>query len=77
MVRYEFHANFLQRLSVKKVNIILSYGCFPISKFPKSYGKIFCRYIVNMHHESNETARFKKCKQLFEYQHLLLLIDIW
>jgi hypothetical protein len=25
----------------------------------------------------SETARFKKCKQLFEYQHLLLLRDIW
>ncbi len=25
----------------------------------------------------NGTARFRKCKQLFEYQHLLLLIDIW
>jgi hypothetical protein len=24
----------------------------------------------------NGTARFKKCKQLFEYQHLLLLRDI-
>jgi hypothetical protein len=24
----------------------------------------------------NGTARFKKCKQLFEYQHLLLHIDI-
>jgi hypothetical protein len=23
------------------------------------------------------TARFKKCKQSFEYQHLLLLRDIW
>jgi hypothetical protein len=23
------------------------------------------------------TAHFKKCKQLFEYKHLLLLIDIW
>ncbi len=26
---------------------------------------------------SNGTARFEKCKQLFEYQHLLLLGDIW
>jgi hypothetical protein len=25
----------------------------------------------------NGTARFKKCTQYFEYQHLLLLIDIW
>jgi hypothetical protein len=25
----------------------------------------------------NGTAHFKKCKQLFEYQHLLLLRDIW
>jgi hypothetical protein len=25
----------------------------------------------------NGTAHFKKCKQLFEYQHLLLLKDIW
>jgi hypothetical protein len=25
----------------------------------------------------NRTARFKKCKQLFEYPHLLLLGDIW
>jgi hypothetical protein len=25
----------------------------------------------------NGTARLKKCKQLFEYQHLLLLRDIW
>jgi hypothetical protein len=25
----------------------------------------------------NEIAHFKKCKQLFEYQHLLLLGDIW
>jgi len=25
----------------------------------------------------NWTACFKKCKQLFEYQHLLLLRDIW
>jgi hypothetical protein len=26
---------------------------------------------------SNGTARLKKCKQLFEYQHLLLLSDTW
>ncbi len=26
---------------------------------------------------SNGIAGFKKCKQLFEYQHLLLLRDIW
>ncbi len=25
----------------------------------------------------NGTAHFKKCKQLFEYQHLHLLRDIW
>jgi hypothetical protein len=25
----------------------------------------------------NGTAQFKQCKQLFEYQHLLLLRDIW
>jgi hypothetical protein len=25
----------------------------------------------------NGTTRYKKCKQLFEYQHLLLLRDIW
>jgi hypothetical protein len=25
----------------------------------------------------NGTASFIKCKQLFEYQHLLLLRDIW
>jgi hypothetical protein len=25
----------------------------------------------------NGTAHFVKCKQLFEYQHLLLLRDIW
>jgi hypothetical protein len=25
----------------------------------------------------NGTVHFKKCKQLFEYQHLLLLRDIW
>ncbi len=25
----------------------------------------------------NATARFKKCKQLFEYQHLLFLRDSW
>jgi hypothetical protein len=26
---------------------------------------------------SNESTHFKKCKQLIEYQHLLLLRDIW
>jgi hypothetical protein len=26
---------------------------------------------------NNGTAHFKKCNQLFEYQHLLLLRDIW
>jgi hypothetical protein len=25
----------------------------------------------------NGTMRFKKCKQLFEHQHLLLLRDMW
>jgi hypothetical protein len=25
----------------------------------------------------NGTAHIKKCKQLFEYQHLLILRDIW
>jgi len=25
----------------------------------------------------NETTRFKTCEQWFEYQHLLLLRDIW
>jgi hypothetical protein len=32
---------------------------------------------VNSSHPLNGTARFKECKQLFEYQHLLLLGDIW
>jgi hypothetical protein len=27
--------------------------------------------------EANGIAHFKKCKQLFEYQHLLLFRDIW
>ena len=27
--------------------------------------------------QTNGTAQFKKCKQLFRYQHLLLLKDIW
>jgi hypothetical protein len=27
--------------------------------------------------QTNGTGRFKKCKQLFEYDHLLLLRDIW
>jgi hypothetical protein len=27
--------------------------------------------------KSNATVPFKKCKQLFEYHHLLLLRDIW
>jgi hypothetical protein len=26
---------------------------------------------------TNGTGHFKKCKQLFQYQHLLLLRDIW
>jgi len=26
---------------------------------------------------NNGTAHFKKCTQLFEYEHLLLLRDIW
>jgi hypothetical protein len=26
---------------------------------------------------SNGTVRFEKCKQLFEYQHLVSLRDIW
>jgi hypothetical protein len=25
----------------------------------------------------NGTAHFKKCKQFFEYQHLLLFRDVW
>ncbi len=31
----------------------------------------------SQHKGLNETAHFKKCKLLFEYQHLLLLRDIW
>ncbi len=31
----------------------------------------------SMFNPVNETAHFKKGKQLFEYQHLLLLKDIW
>jgi hypothetical protein len=27
--------------------------------------------------DDNGTARFEKCKQLFEYKHLFLLRDIW
>ncbi len=27
--------------------------------------------------DRNGTAHFKKCKQLFEYKHILLLRDIW
>jgi len=27
--------------------------------------------------QENGTAQFKNCKQLFEYQHFLLGIDIW
>ncbi len=32
---------------------------------------------TEINYKSNGTAHFKKCKQLFEYQHLLLLRDIW
>jgi hypothetical protein len=33
--------------------------------------------VVNSNLKGNGTARFKKCKKLFEYQHLLLLRNIW
>jgi hypothetical protein len=33
------------------------------------YGCSFCQIVMEQH-------AFKKCKQLFEYQHLLLLRDI-
>jgi len=33
--------------------------------------------IMNFGHFANGTVRFNKCKQLCEYQHLLLLRDIW
>jgi hypothetical protein len=33
--------------------------------------------VLTLATSGNGTAHFKKCKQLFEYQHLLLLRDIW
>jgi hypothetical protein len=33
--------------------------------------------VISSNRYENGTARFKKCKHLFEYQHLLLLRDIW
>jgi hypothetical protein len=32
---------------------------------------------INRMTNANGAARFKKCKQFFDYQHLLLLRDIW
>jgi hypothetical protein len=34
----------------------------------------FCQLLTE---KPNLTALFKKCRQLFEYQNLLLLRDIW
>jgi hypothetical protein len=33
--------------------------------------------IVQLAFKNNGTVRFQKCKQMFEYQYLLLLRDIW
>jgi hypothetical protein len=33
--------------------------------------------LADKHLIDNGTVRLKKCEQLFEYQHLLLLRDIW
>jgi hypothetical protein len=33
--------------------------------------------ILRLSISMNGTARFKKCKQLFEYKHILLPRDIW
>jgi hypothetical protein len=40
--------------------------------FFKINPKLWLIFVLN-----NGTARLKNCKQLFEYQHLLLLRDIW
>jgi hypothetical protein len=39
--------------------------------------KLFCTGVVLGQFDTNGTAHFKKCKQLFEYKHLLLLRDIY
>jgi len=47
------------------------------------YGVLYNNLIGSVHDGYTGTAHFKKCKQLFEYQHhrpdqhLLLLRDIW
>ena len=49
-----------------EINCIL-----PTIKDLKDYSNCNFKYM------DNGTARFKNCKQLFEYKHLLLLRDIW
>jgi hypothetical protein len=46
-------------------------------KRPEQKGRHDIWHDVIQHNGLNATARFEKCKQLFEYQHLLLLRDIW
>jgi hypothetical protein len=40
----------------------------------ETHGQIYKKFT---HVTYNGTTHFKKCKQLFQYQHLLLLRDIW
>ncbi len=68
-------------------NIILIGTCYPtlpiLSKIKERESKkgiIFFSLFGKQNSVNklpNGTACFKKCKQLFEYQHFLLLIDIW
>jgi len=52
--------------------------CFVLSGGLKSVGVIKRSDLsLTTLRGANGTTRFKKCKQLFEYKHLLLLTDIW
>jgi len=62
-----FHQNKSNGLSHKNITIVYDASGVVMSDDT----------IWGITHDHNRTVRFKKCEQLFEYQHLLFLRDIW
>jgi hypothetical protein len=62
----------------KKLSNCLNTNIYP---YVETCGGQSSNLYINVFHfvntSVNETAHFKICKQLFEYQHLLIFRDIW
>jgi hypothetical protein len=58
--------------------VICHFAAAPVTKKKKVYDiEVWTLKIAHSKWTLNGTARFKKCKRLFEFQHLGLLREIW